>query len=353
VWKLFIVLLLFGSSTSQAQVVVNLPKSVLKIYPTGYFLRNVIDERKNTNGIGQMLIKGKLENVSLNQRLSQAFLKLAPETLLADNAGHAIVIKVNNFELKETMLTPAMVEGKFKLKVTVEVYRADSSHFLLTTYQSSFTVQRTPDNTSPYTQRLGLAVEGVFKYLEKWMLLNQKNNFKLAQGVKIRFVKPSANLKEDKDTLFYPQKLKWSDFKGPIRAMGVYSAAVFTSFLYEGGAKMEDGFIVMDIALKTYLVKEGSWAKPIVIGDNYSLNHEQRHFDICEIISRRFQKKLSIELFSIDDFDSQIQYMYLEMYRELHKLQERYDFETSHGQDTKEQQRWAEWIDKELERMPK
>ena len=103
----------------------------------------------------------------------------------------------------------------------------------------------------------------------------------------------------------------------------------------------------MDLILKVYMIKSASWAFPIV-KSSYSLNHEQRHFDLVKLISERFKAKLLSEKLSPDNYEGIINFEYLEFYREMNRLQEQYDKETNHGSNKAMQDEWNRRIDAEL-----
>jgi hypothetical protein len=99
--------------------------------------------------------------------------------------------------------------------------------------------------------------------------------------------------------------------------------------------------------MKVFMVKGMSWRKSETTG-TYALAHEQLHFDIVQVIANRFKKHLSSTELSIEDYDSQIQYQFIEFFRQMNQLQKAYDEETQHGLNAVQQQRWQERIAQEL-----
>lgn len=79
-----------------------------------------------------------------------------------------------------------------------------------------------------------------------------------------------------------------------------------------------------------------------------ALNHEQRHFDITEIYSRKFKKKLLEADFSTQNTDTVIRTVYTFYKNKLSETQQRYDTETNHSINTAAQETWNVFIDKEL-----
>jgi hypothetical protein len=129
-----------------------------------------------------------------------------------------------------------------------------------------------------------------------------------------------------------------------------YAAEVFTSFSYEGKSSVKDGIVQLNLQLKAYMLKNSSWARADVRND-YALNHEQRHFDITKLVMERFKQKIQPDSLTVDDYNSIVQYQFLESFREMNRLQERYDRETNHGINQGLQDIWNHRIDEELQTL--
>jgi hypothetical protein len=80
------------------------------------------------------------------------------------------------------------------------------------------------------------------------------------------------------------------------------------------------------------------------------LQHEQRHFDLCEVYARKLRQKLAKRSWTGDDADK-IDRIYQHLYKELNERQLKYDEETVHGLDTDKQHEWNEQIAKELNEL--
>jgi hypothetical protein len=119
---------------------------------------------------------------------------------------------------------------------------------------------------------------------------------------------------------------------------------------YEQNAEVVDGVIKLHLTLKAALPKSAAWVRS-ESRSNYTLNHEQRHFDIVKIAAERFKQKLTNSKLSPDDYEGIVNVTYLDAYREMTDLQKQYDNETRHGTDTAEQERWNAKIDKELKEL--
>jgi hypothetical protein len=95
------------------------------------------------------------------------------------------------------------------------------------------------------------------------------------------------------------------------------------------------------------MLKNSTWVRDLALND-YSLNHEQRHFDIARLITERFKRKLTPETLTLTDYNSEIQYQFIESFRDMNELQKQYDRETQHGINQAAQAYWNQKIDAEL-----
>ncbi len=84
---------------------------------------------------------------------------------------------------------------------------------------------------------------------------------------------------------------------------------------------------------------------------DWLLNHEQGHFDLQELIARKFRREISSTIFSHHEIESQINLLfhkYSTIAAEQHTM---YDNETRHSKNRVKQIEWDERIKKELEAL--
>ena len=142
-------------------------------------------------------------------------------------------------------------------------------------------------------------------------------------------------------------KLKYTDFKatskdGPGFAVATTSSAFGYSIIDRGGE------ISGSIYVRFYC--EESWWNPDFMLDEV-LEHEQLHFDICELFGRKLYKEVlelrksgKINKWSIDKIQSKYEKQYSD-YQDL------YDKETDHSTNGDEQRKWNKKIKKELNEL--
>lgn len=100
------------------------------------------------------------------------------------------------------------------------------------------------------------------------------------------------------------------------------------------------------IAVKCFFDNRKSWTKA---PDNESLlEHEQLHFDITELFTRKLRKKLAKLADPCGNDSHKVQGIYDRNFEEMNSYQRRYDKETEHSVDEKAQKEWEEKVEREL-----
>jgi hypothetical protein len=147
------------------------------------------------------------------------------------------------------------------------------------------------------------------------------------------------------DTVFYTpgRKLSWDDFRARPSPSGPSAAVTYTSFAYDGNSHLVNDTLRITLRLQVFFIKSASWVRPEA-RNSYALAHEQLHFDITRLVVERFKQKLRQTALNRDDYDSIIQYQYLQSFREMNRLQYRFDEETNHGLNAAAQLRWRDKI---------
>ncbi|MCB2378952.1 hypothetical protein LGH70_15230 [Hymenobacter sp. BT635] len=238
---------------------------------------------------------------------------------------------------------PAQVDGRVEIKMAFEWQREGKTVFL-TDYYGAARYQRPLAQTAVVEPALRQALTEAVRYLHQWVQAQAPTSLKLATGLRLRFT--DATEQTQPDTLFYDpaRPLRFADFTAPPRT-GPYAAAVFPSFAYAGQPRVVHGVLQLDLQLKVFVVRSSSWAAS---QDAYTLNHEQRHFDLVKLVAERFKRRLTPERMNLQDYNSILQYEYLVAFQEMNRLQEQYDAETRGGQDTAAQESWNQRIEREL-----
>lgn len=150
------------------------------------------------------------------------------------------------------------------------------------------------------------------------------------------------------DNLIYWQatsKLTWDDFKGKPNNSSPYKAFTQSEIKTAVAAKNNEA----QITIKTFFDKNNSWVK-----DSRTvalLAHEQLHFDITELWSRRFRQKLKGKTFSFKTFQKELTEIEKSIYKESKDMQVAYDNESQHAEMVASQKKWEKKTAEDLQKL--
>jgi hypothetical protein len=164
----------------------------------------------------------------------------------------------------------------------------------------------------------------------------------------IFFIGLSGWSQDDESIQWSPQhRLSWTDFRGkPLKT--AYAAATTASGIsYQFSTMETDGKYELDYTVTTYFYPTKSWYQPEVC-DEVILSHEQLHFDISELFSRKMRKLLTEANFTKKD-KAEVKAMYRRIIKELEDFQNLYDHETNFSRDRKQQFIWNKKIAEALQ----
>jgi hypothetical protein len=347
-------------SVAVAQSAVNpatiaLRSGSLSFTPETFYIASVSDERDKRTSVGHLLTPRTSPDqpivthaVDLEGGAEAAIRQFIRQSLPSDKTLSPIIFRIKECIITETPAANGGVDGRVVLTISFDLQREEDTVHLVE-YRRGGAHYNRPANTYPQG-----AVEKAFRkslisalrYLDTWMNEASEGHIALAKDIQVNFTDYIENVTED--TVFYAtdRPLTWNDFRERPR-LEHFAASVFPSFGYESHSQMIKGILHINITMKVYVLPEHSWVKAHA-RDAYSLNHEQRHFDIAKLIAERFKQKIQPDSLSVDNYNSFMQWQYIDSYREMNHLQEQYDEETGHGTNRTAQERWNRYIDEEL-----
>ena len=316
-----------------------------------FYILDVADQRKLKGSLlGTVVLYGKAVPLKLDQALERELFDHWSSSLRSRNEDSLpLEVQLDEVSVSERKIAPNKISGEMKVKITFQWTRAAKKIFL-TGYSTASTYTR-PETTYDHEAALRRLLDGAIRNFDQWMGLNEDKNPLLARGVKLVF--ENIGTAEQSDTVFYDpvRKLTWNDFQGNNNRPGSrYAAAVFSSLSYEGNSKMAGRYLQATIGLKVFMVKSMSWGRPDA-RNAFTLAHEQTHFNITRLMAERFKERLKTLDLTIEDYDSQIQYEFLEVFREMNREQESYDAQTGHGLNTSAQEKWNQKVQAEISRI--
>jgi len=144
------------------------------------------------------------------------------------------------------------------------------------------------------------------------------------------------------------RKLSWNDFRGPVPsdAGDQTAAATFCGIGFETNVITPRN---PDPKIRVYntFYTADSWVRPEEKNDAI-LMHEQGHFDLCELYTRKLRAEMSNIKVDVHTLKPVLRSIYDRIQSEYRRRQESYETETAHGVNYDEQNRWEKILEKEL-----
>ncbi len=161
------------------------------------------------------------------------------------------------------------------------------------------------------------------------------------------FIILTTSAQSKQDTIFWNPcyKLKWDDFKGELETNSEFDAISGIGIDYEIKNQAEGK--ITEVRVFCYFNKTKSLVKEKI--DSLLLKHEQGHFDIAELFTRKlrkeFEKRFQNDIaLTLDETES----VYTILEQEYKAMDNLYDKETDYSRNDISQKQWTQKIAKEL-----
>ena len=327
---------------------ISLKYEMVRHKPNHFYFQKVQDERKDGSKIGVIYSENQAtKHLKLSGGLIKSLKNYFSKSYVKYYSYYPIIFKIKDLSVDES-LTNSKITGKCRIKVAYSFQR-DTTEIELTDFQTSITYNRTLGDYNNYETLVSKVIEKSVVYFDEWMGENYDENPKLIRSLSVVVKSDYAiDSPEKGDTVFWSptRKISWADFTGAMPKSSKYSAQIFNNFEYFAPLKLTDGELTIALQMKVYMLKSASWTSSTTLSD-YSIAHEQLHFDIVKVIVERFKQKAK-KMLTIDNYDSELQLLFIEMYREMNRLQREYDDESSHSINVVGQAKWQFQITEEL-----
>jgi len=174
----------------------------------------------------------------------------------------------------------------------------------------------------------------------------------IAQKIILKVFIDNRTASSQNDTIYYDinRPLTWADFKGAPEINHPGGAVTASGFAFDAKMNMTGNTVYLDIRVFTFFSKHNSWKKPNINSD-YHLLHEQHHFDITRIYTQKFNDELLKANFTVNNYNKLLSSIFNKIFEENNAFQKKYDDETQHSINTKEQLKWNDEIEKEIKNV--
>lgn len=146
------------------------------------------------------------------------------------------------------------------------------------------------------------------------------------------------------------RKLNWQDFKGLAPSGNQQHVAAITACgigYYTNSVAAHER---PQITVYNSFYIHDSWVRHEAADDRV-LQHEQGHFDLCEIYTRKLRQEIANAHITGANMKSELARIYARVTNDYEARQQAYEAETSHGTVAAAQQRWSMQISAELGSM--
>ena len=145
--------------------------------------------------------------------------------------------------------------------------------------------------------------------------------------------------------------LSWQDFKAKPDHSNSYSANTNSGMSYSWNYSTASGEPVLNYEIAANFYPNLSWVKEVQ-NKVYLLAHEQLHFDISELHARKLRKAL--EDYEIGRTIRQdLKRIYNRIESDRVAMQNQFDKETSHSENSSAEMRWRQFVADELKELEK
>jgi len=350
---LFVNILFWGGAKAQtANNTITLHDEKLNFTPREFYIAGVADERSDKDAVATLVYKEdgifKTRSADLKSGAVNAIKLFIGRNLDQKTDLRPVIITLHDLKLMETTSGAGAINGRLTMAISFGLQK-DYGVLHLVEYKGGVRYTRPYGQTELPENILRHGIEDALKWFNNWIEEYAHKDIRLAKTVKVRFSDYTEH--PEGDTIYYSvnRPLTWDDFKDKPRA-SVFDAEIFAGLGYSEHIDVVKGVIDLEVVTKVYMPKSGSWVKSSAL-DDYSLNHEQRHFDIAKIVGEHFRKKIEAMTLLPDNYEGLINMEYLETLRELTRMQNQYDHDTHHGNDRQAQADWNARINKELKEL--
>jgi hypothetical protein len=171
--------------------------------------------------------------------------------------------------------------------------------------------------------------------------------------LKLLFLLLLVNCAHPADAQYIPwekdKPLVWKDFAGTPDENSSFTAVTSSHIEYSYHCEWRDSVYKVTFQLKNLFNTQRSWCKK---RNKDLLHHEQLHFDINEVFTRRLFVAFNSATYTAN-YKEEIRAIYDKFIAEERDFQTKYDSQTIHSKDWGSQVVWVQFIHKELDELPR
>jgi hypothetical protein len=145
--------------------------------------------------------------------------------------------------------------------------------------------------------------------------------------------------------------LSWNDFRGAPLRNAIHAASVNSGMSYSYSYDKSGATPKLKIQVQSQFYPGLSWKKDLNESSKTLLAHEQLHWDITHLFTKKLRHAYS-QYRPVKDVKKEIAFIFKKFEKERAAMQAKYDRETRHGTKKEPQQQWEVFVTGELFKVP-
>ncbi len=329
-----------------------LKKDTPVFVPKNFYIQKVTDNTISTDSIGFILQpkSGKKQRLSFVNGTANAIRDYFDFKIARDTTLYPIIFTINTISLSEEK-DKDYRNGVFRYAFTLNYFNNDKAIVIGSADgRFSYTTHVTQNKhlDSNIAKALIYDIDEIEKNLEE--AIDKYPAFCKGVHTSISY-KTDNNI--DNDTIFFngQQDFEWNDFaSSESGGDNFFSPAIGVLFTPE--ITYSKGRFQLNIKTGAYFVKSLSWVGKKIKTPSL-LYHLQYRFKLAWLEAVRLKKKIETATFTCLGYESEIRKLILFSSKQLEHTFEEYSKQTQTGSNKKEQIRWEQFIDNQINEYEK
>ncbi|MFI5156414.1 MAG: hypothetical protein ACHQEM_09520 [Chitinophagales bacterium] len=313
-----------------------------------YHITVIKDDRADTNTIGSVRTGGiskKTQALNLENGVRRALSQFIRKNVQQDSSSTPIELHVSQFKVEDQGSSGMKAENE--LTIGLAFYYGHRKVF---ENAGGGTTRSTGDASKLFDELIRGSLDSLLHQFDEWWARNKSIYVSMETKPAILVEVTLDQDIDDPHAISYSPKrpLTFDDFQGnPDESSNAAAVTYSIVFLKWSSAQVMNNEIIVDVSVLANFNKTKSWCRK-ESRNLETLEHEQRHFDISAIKACELVDTIKKFVFSVDDFQRQLNSIQRQKQFELDQLQNQYDSETRHGVGSVVQERWNKMIREKL-----
>jgi hypothetical protein len=315
---------------------------------TSYHVVGVKDDRADTSQVGKVragFFSKKEVALQLQNGAARQFQAFANSQVKQSAGNTPVELHVISIQIQQTA---AGLKGRMEVSLTLGYY---SQNEKITEFAGTGYAEGPVDHFRTAELLIRKALESSLQQFDKWWAAN-KAQYMAVKGKPASVTVNSIikNTPSQKNYIVYApdRPLRLTDFVGQPDTLSADVANTYSGIEVNCDIETKDGHVNVLVHITPYVDIHKSWCR-VAARNDYTLLHEQKHFDITALKACALLDTIQRYHFTAD-YINEIKRLYAQIQGEVDQLQNGYDAKTKNGLLRDVQQQWNIKIAEELKK---